>query len=485
MKLFTDLLTGITVQEIRGELAPNVGQLRFDSRQVQPGDVFVAVRGTQTDGHQFIGAAIDRGATVVVAEQWPAQTTGAITWVRVANAGEALGKMAANYFGNPSHQLTLVGITGTNGKTTTVSLLYQLFTALGYRTGLLSTIQNVIAGQVLPATHTTPDAIALNALLAQMVEAGCTHAFMEVSSHALAQYRTAGLRFAGAIFSNITHDHLDYHGTFDEYIRAKKLFFDHLEAHAFALINKDDKRGMVMGQNTVGRLYTFALKSGADFKAKVLSSTVRGLELDIDGRRAWFRLIGDFNAYNLLAIYGTAVLLGEDKERVLTQLSALDSAPGRFDRVVAANGTTAIVDYAHTPDALKNVLQTIGHLRTGRERVVTLVGCGGNRDATKRPLMARIACEWSDAVILTSDNPRFEEPAAILADMVVGVPQTDQPKVQVLTDRREAIKLACQHAQAGDILLIAGKGHEDYQEIQGIKYPFNDKKIVTEYLLGN
>jgi UDP-N-acetylmuramoyl-L-alanyl-D-glutamate--2,6-diaminopimelate ligase len=483
MKPLAAILANCQVLATQGPLPETVGQIRFNSRLVQSGDVFVAVRGTQTDGHQYFAAAIESGAVAIVAETWPDEPSPAVAWVRVPNTGLALGQMAANYYGNPSHQLQLVGITGTNGKTTTVTLLHRLFTALGYRAGLLSTVENKIGAETLASTHTTPDSVALNALLAQMVEAGCTHAFMEVSSHALVQGRVAGLRFAGALFSNISHDHLDYHGTFDAYIRAKKLFFDHLDANAFALVNKDDKRGLVMVQNTAGRVHTFALKSPADFKAKVLASTVRGLEMDIDGRLAWFRLIGEFNAYNLLGIYGAAVLLGEDKERVLAALSGLDSAPGRFDRVVSANGTTAIVDYAHTPDALKNVLQTIAHLRTGRERVLTVVGCGGNRDAAKRPIMAQLACQWSDAVLLTSDNPRFEEPEAILADMEAGVPPTDRPKVQVLADRREAIRLACEMAQPGDILLIAGKGHEDYQEIKGVKHPFDDKKIVKEFLL--
>jgi UDP-N-acetylmuramoyl-L-alanyl-D-glutamate--2,6-diaminopimelate ligase len=483
MKPLAALLANCQVLDTQGPLPQTVGQLRFNSRLVQPGDVFVAVRGTQTDGHQHLDAAIDSGAVAIVAETWPDQPSPAVAWVRVPNTGTALGQMAANYYDNPSHRLKLVGITGTNGKTTTVTLLHRLFTALGHRAGLLSTIENKIGSDTLASTHTTPDSVALNGLLAKMVAAGCTHAFMEVSSHALVQGRVAGVRFAGAMFSNISHDHLDYHGTFDEYIRAKKLFFDGLDANAFALVNKDDKRGPVMVQNTAGRVHTFALKSPADFKAKVLASTVRGLEMDIDGRQAWFRLIGEFNAYNLLGIYAAAVLLGEDKEPVLAALSGLDSAPGRFDRVVAANGTTAIVDYAHTPDALKNVLQTIAHLRTGRERVLTVVGCGGNRDAAKRPIMAQLACQGSDAVLLTSDNPRFEEPEAILADMEAGVPLADRPKVQVVADRREAIKLACEMAQPGDIVLIAGKGHEDYQEIQGVKYPFDDKKIVSAFLL--
>jgi UDP-N-acetylmuramoyl-L-alanyl-D-glutamate--2,6-diaminopimelate ligase len=455
-----------------------VGQLRFDSRLVQPGDVFVAVRGTQTDGHQHIPTAVAQGAALVVGETAPAGL--AVPFVQVAHSGLALGQMAANYFGRPATKLKLVGITGTNGKTTTVTLLHRLFTALGYRVGLLSTVENKIGPEVLASTHTTPDSLVLNALLAQMVEAGCTHAFMEVSSHALVQGRVAGVKFTGALFSNLSHDHLDYHGTFDEYIRAKKLFFDWLDKTAFALVNKDDKRGMVMLQNTAAAKHTFALKSPADIKGKVLANTVQGLEMEVDGHHAWFRLMGEFNAYNLLGIYGAAVLLGENRERVLTELSKLDSATGRFDRVVATDGTTAIVDYAHTPDALRNVLQTIGQLRRPGQKITTVVGCGGNRDAAKRPVMAAIACELSDAVILTSDNPRHEDPLAILADMERGVTPEQRPKVQTLPDRREAIARALALAQPGDIVLVAGKGHENYQEIAGVKHPFDDKMIIQQ-----
>ncbi len=469
--------------KIQGDTSVAIGQIVFDSRKVAAGDVFVAVRGTQADGHAFIAAAIQRGAAAIVCETLPETVPADCCLVQVANSAEALGKLAAAYYDYPSQKLKLTGITGTNGKTTTVTLLHQLFTKLGYKVGLISTIRNLIGEKEIPATHTTPDAVSLNALLAQMIADGCTHAFMEVSSHALVQYRTAGLTFAGAIFSNITHDHLDYHGTFDAYIRAKKMFFDGLDKNAFALINKDDKRGAVMVQNTAGRVNTFALHSPADFKGKVLANTVRGLQMEINGREVWFRLIGDFNAYNLLGVYGTAVLLGQDAEQALTILSQLDGASGRFDRLMAANGTTAIIDYAHTPDALKNVLQTIQSLRGQRkDSITTVVGCGGNRDAAKRPLMAAIACQFSDRVILTSDNPRFEKPEAILADMERGVPVHASNRVQVIADRRQAIKTAIAQAKAGDIILIAGKGHEDYQEIEGVKLPFDDKKIAAEYL---
>jgi UDP-N-acetylmuramoyl-L-alanyl-D-glutamate--2,6-diaminopimelate ligase len=483
IKTLADILTAVTPLQVQGNAAVPIGQIVFDSRKVAAGDVFVAVKGTQSDGHAFIPTAMERGAAAVICETLPATAPENCCLVQVANSAEALGKLAAAYYDFPSKKLKLTGITGTNGKTTTVTLLHRLFTKLGYKVGLISTIRNLIGETEIPATHTTPDAVSLNALLAQMAAEGCTHAFMEVSSHALVQYRTAGLTFTGAIFSNITHDHLDYHGTFDAYIRAKKMLFDGLDKESFALVNKDDKRGSVMVQNTRARVYTFALHSPADFKGKVLANTVRGLQMEINGRQAWFRLIGEFNAYNLLAIYGAAILLGEKPDPVLTILSELDSAQGRFDRVVAANGTTAIIDYAHTPDALKNVLQTIQSLRgQGKEAIITVVGCGGNRDAAKRPVMAAIACQFSDRVVLTSDNPRFEKPEAILADMEKGVPADAADRVQVITDRRQAIAAAIAEAKAGDIILIAGKGHEDYQEIEGVKYPFDDKKIAAEYL---
>jgi UDP-N-acetylmuramoyl-L-alanyl-D-glutamate--2,6-diaminopimelate ligase len=389
--------------------------------------------------------------------------------------------MAANFYGNPSEKIKVVAVTGTNGKTTTVTLLHQLFVRMGYSTGLLSTVENKINEEVIPSTHTTPDAVSVQALLRKMVEAGCTHCFMEASSHAIVQERIAGLKLSGAVFTNITHDHLDYHGTFDEYIKAKKKLFDELPKDAFALVNGDDKRGGVMVQNCRGTLQTFGLKSAADFKAKILSNTIEGLELDVNGKLIWFRMIGSFNAYNLLGVLGTAVLLGEDEDEVLRELSAIKGAKGRFDRI-SIGGITAIVDYAHTPDALDNVLKTINAFRTGNEQLITVVGCGGNRDKTKRPTMAKIAVSESTKAIFTSDNPRFEEPAEILKDMQAGVGPTDFRKTLTIEDRREAIKTALLLCQKGDIVLIAGKGHEDYQEIKGVKHHFDDAEVVTELL---
>lgn len=456
-----------------------VNAIVFDSRQVKPGCVFVATRGTTVDGHTFIEKAVADGATAVVGEAMPVVRQSNVTYVTVKESREALGIMASHFYGNPSTKLKLVGVTGTNGKTTTVTLLHQLFRKLGYQVGLLSTVQNQINEEILPSTHTTPDAVRMNELMAQMVERGCTHCFMEVSSHSVDQRRIAGLKYKGAIFSNITHDHLDYHKTFDAYIKAKKAFFDGLSADAFALVNGDDKRGFVMLQNTKAAKYYFALKTEADFKGRLLANSLQGLEMDIDGKPVWFQLIGAFNAYNILSVYGAAVLLGEDSEEVLTQLSSIKPSIGRFDQL-EFDGITAIVDYAHTPDALENVLQTIDDLRSGGEQVITLVGCGGNRDKTKRPLMAQIACRFSDKVILTSDNPRDEDPAEILKEMEAGISPSDRRKVLTIVDRREAIKTACMLSQPKDIMLVAGKGHETYQEIKGVKYPFDDKQVVME-----
>ncbi|SFF33303.1 UDP-N-acetylmuramoylalanyl-D-glutamate--2,6-diaminopimelate ligase [Thermoflexibacter ruber] len=466
-----------------------INQVRFDSRKVQQGDVFVAVKGLQSDGHQFISKAIESGAVAIVLEEQNALKTlpegegfGGAVIIKVQNSAAALGMMASNFYDNPSEKLKLVGITGTNGKTTTVTLLYRLFRELGYKVGLISTIENRIDEEVIPTNYTTPDALELNKLLALMAERKCTHVFMEVSSHALAQHRVAGIKYSGAMFSNITHDHLDFHKTFAEYLKAKKMFFDNLEENAFALVNKDDKNGLVMLQNCKGKHHTFALNSMADFKAKIIANTFEGLELEIDNQRVWFKLSGSFNAYNLLGIYAAAVLLGEEKSKVLEILSNIEPAAGRFDKVIGKNKVFAIIDYAHTPDALKNVLENIQKTRTGKEKVITVVGCGGNRDATKRPIMAKIACELSDKVILTSDNPRFEEPEAILEDMKKGVPQDAEDKTLVMTDRKEALAEAVKMAQPNDIILVAGKGHENYQEIKGIKYPFDDKKIMSELL---
>lgn len=456
--------------------------ITFDSRKVLPGFAFVAIAGTLSDGHNFIQKAIDSGAKVVVCERLPEGVNDQVTYVTVKNSAQALGIMASNFYGNPSERLSLVGVTGTNGKTTTVTLLYQLFSALGYNVGLISTVENRIIDRPIPATHTTPDPVQLNELLKKMITTGCTHAFMEVSSHAVDQERIAGLKFAGALFTNITHDHLDYHKTFENYIKAKKKFFDELSPSAFALVNADDKRGMVMLQNTKASKNTFGLKKMVDYKGKIITNSLEGLELEIGGKNVWFKMIGDFNAYNLLGVYGAALLLGEESDDALLHLSALTGAPGRFERVLPGSRITAIVDYAHTPDALKNVLETIGSFRTGTEQVITVVGCGGNRDKTKRPLMASIACKMSDKVVLTSDNPRDEDPMDIIRDMQRGILPTEVRKTLVLADREEAIKTACMMAKENDIVLVAGKGHETYQEIRGVKHPFDDRKVMARML---
>jgi len=459
-----------------------VNDICFDSRQVKEGSVFVAVKGTLSDGHEYVSKAIDLGARVVVCEKLPESIVENVTFVTVKSSAQALGIIAANFHGNPSAKLKLTGVTGTNGKTTTATLLYQLFSNLGYRVGLLSTVENRIGEVVVPATHTTPDPIMLNQLLAQMVEEGCSFAFMEVSSHAVDQERIAGLKFAGAIFTNITHDHLDYHKTFENYIKAKKKFFDELPGDAFALVNADDKRGVGMLQNTKAAKHTFGLKKMTDFKAKIITNSIEGLELDVDGKSVWFKMIGDFNAYNLLGVYSTAVLLGQEPDEVLTQLSSLRGAPGRFELVSPGAKIIAIVDYAHTPDALQNVLDTIAQFRTGTEQVITVVGCGGNRDKTKRPLMASIACRLSDKVVLTSDNPRDEEPMDIIKDMQSGIMPSEARKTLVIADREEAIKTACMMAKERDIVLVAGKGHETYQEVKGVKHPFDDRLVVERML---
>lgn len=460
----------------------DVEDLTFDSRKVRRGVVFVAVAGTVSDGHNFIGKSVDAGAVAIVCEHLPETVNEKVAYVTVRNSAQALGIMAANFYGNPSEKLKLVGVTGTNGKTTTVTLLHQLFNALGHKAGLISTVENRIVDEPVAATHTTPDPIQLNGLLKRMADAGCTHAFMEVSSHAVDQERIAGIRFAGAIFTNITHDHLDYHKTFENYIKAKKKFFDELGSDAFALVNADDKRGMVMLQNTKAAKHTFGLKKMVDFKGKIITNSMEGLELEIGGKNVWFKMIGDFNAYNVLGVYGAAILLGEESDEALLHLSALRGAPGRFERVLPGSKITAIVDYAHTPDALKNVLETIASFRTGQEQVITVVGCGGNRDKTKRPLMASIACKLSDKVVLTSDNPRDEDPMAIIRDMQSGILPTEARKTVVLADREEAIKTACMMARENDIVLVAGKGHETYQEIKGVKYPFDDREVLERVL---
>jgi len=474
------LLSEVKPIKIVGPQDVNIQDLTFDSRQVKSGTAFFAIRGVQADGHAFIAKALENGAAVIICEELPTEINPEVMYVHVKDSAEAMGFMAAAFYAHPARKLKLVGVTGTNGKTTCVTLLHQLFRELGYHVGMLSTVQNQIDETVIPATHTTPDAITLNALLAQMVQAGCLFCFMEVSSHALVQHRVTGLDYAGAIFTNISHDHLDYHKTFDEYIRAKKLFFDHLGKKAFALVNADDKRGPVMLQNTVAKTYTYSLRSVTDFKARILDNSIQGLQLEIDGKEVWCKLIGTFNAYNLLAVYGAAILIGEDPDEVLTILSSLHSAAGRFDYIVSENQITGIVDYAHTPDALQNVLQTIRQIRRPEQQVITLVGCGGNRDAAKRPVMADIACQFSDRVILTSDNPRFEDPQEILNQMQAGVKAPDLKKTLTIVDRKEAIKTACALANSQDIILVAGKGHETYQEVKGVKTDFDDKKILRE-----
>lgn len=477
-----DILYKVHITSTSGNMNIEVKGICFDSRKVQPGFLFVAIRGIQSDGHAFIERAAMSGAIAVVAEKLPEAISDKVTYVTVKDSSKALGIMASNFYGNPASKLKLIGVTGTNGKTTVATLLFKLFTALGYRCGMLSTVVNKIVDKEIPATHTTPDPIQINELLIKMLEEKCTHCFMEVSSHAAAQGRIEGLNFAGALFTNITHDHLDYHHTFESYIRAKKIFFDGLSSDAFALVNIDDKRGMVMLQNCKAKKQTYGLKKMADFKAKIITNSIEGLELEIGDRNVWFRLIGDFNAYNLLAVYGSACLLGEDPETVLMKLSALSGASGRFELVMPGSKFTAIVDYAHTPDAVKNVLETIEHFRSGNEQVITVIGCGGDRDRTKRPLMAAIACKYSNKVIFTSDNPRSEDPMEIIKEMQTGVGPTDAKKTLVMVDREEAIKTACMLAKEKDIILVAGKGHENYQEIKGVKYPFDDKEVLSRML---
>ncbi|HTQ28087.1 MAG TPA: UDP-N-acetylmuramoyl-L-alanyl-D-glutamate--2,6-diaminopimelate ligase [Puia sp.] len=481
MPTLQDILYKVSIRSVNGKLDIPVRDLQTDSRKVGPGAVFIAVKGVHADGHQFIPTAVEQGASAVICETLPATLNEGVTYVQVENSAEAAGYMAHHLNGQPSEKLKLVGVTGTNGKTTIATILYKLFTALGYRCGLLSTVENHIADQIVPATHTTPDAISLNALLRQMVEAGCTHVFMETSSHAIDQHRIAGLLYAGGIFTNITHDHLDYHKTFQEYIRVKKSFFDSLPSGAFALSNADDKRGTVMLQNTHARKFFYGLKTMAEFKGKILENSLTGLVMLVNDREVHFRLIGEFNAYNLLAVYGTAICLGEDREEVLRCLSVLTGAEGRFDYILSTREKVlGIVDYAHTPDALINVLTTIQKLRKGHEQIITVVGCGGDRDKKKRPIMGEAACTYSDRVVFTSDNPRSEDPEQIIKDMEEGLNTAAKRKYISITDRKEAIKTAVSFSRQEDILLIAGKGHEKYQEIKGVKYPFDDKAVLKE-----
>ncbi|MEH0157188.1 UDP-N-acetylmuramoyl-L-alanyl-D-glutamate--2,6-diaminopimelate ligase [Limibacter armeniacum] len=467
---------------IKGDSNLQVNNLHIDSRQVKDGDLFIAVKGSEADGHNYIEAALQNGAVAVVCETLPATLHEGIVYIQAANTAKAAGHLASNFYDNPSSKLKLVAITGTNGKTTTVMLMHQLFRKMGYNAGVLSTIENKINEEVIPTKLTTPDAITINRLMAEMVERKCTHCFMEASSHAIVQERIAGLAFDVALFSNISHDHLDYHGTFKDYINAKKQLFDQLSPSAHALVNADDRRSSVMLQNCKAKHHTFALKSMADFKGKLIANTFEGLLMEIDSKEVWFRLIGDFNAYNLLGVYAAAILLGEPSDDVLTVLSEIKPAPGRFDQIVSPNQVRGIVDYAHTPDALENVLSTIQGLRVPGERIITIVGCGGNRDKTKRPVMAKTAANMSDLVFITSDNPRFEKPDDIIDDMMEGISPADTRRVMKITDRKEAIKMACTMAQPNDIILIAGKGHETYQEVEGVRHPFDDRALLKEFL---
>ena len=476
MPLLQSLLTTCTPLSTIGNLEIVVTEIVFDSRKATSNCVFVAQKGTQTDGHQYIQKVIEMGATAIVCEHLPTDILYNVTYVQVKNSAQAMGQMASEFYGNPSAKLKLVGVTGTNGKTSVATLLFKLFRELQYNVGLLSTVQNQINETVITATHTTPDAVQLNALLAEMVKRSCTHCFMEVSSHAVAQERIAGLTFLGGLFTNITHDHLDFHGTFDNYIKAKKGFFDQLPKNAFALVNLDDRRGSVMVQNTKAQINTYSLQTMATFKGRLVADSLFGLQMEVANQEVWFKLIGKFNAYNLLCVYGTALLLEEDPEQVLTLLSAITPPPGRFEQIVSKNQIVGIVDYAHTDDALKNVLETIGELREGNQKIITVVGCGGNRDTTKRPKMTRIACELSDKVVLTSDNPRLENPVDILAQMETGIPPLGFKKTTTIADRREAIRYAVSLAQPHDIVLVAGKGHETYQDIAGTKYHFDDRE---------
>jgi len=480
MALLQQILYKVNILSVVGSMVTEVNDLQIDSRKVNPGNCFIAIRGTVSDGHDFIDTAIANGAISVLCEELPANINDTVQYTVVENSAIAAGIMAHNFYGQVSLKITLVGVTGTNGKTTIATLLFKLFSALGYKCGLISTVQNQVGEKILPSTHTTPDAISLNRLLSDMYGQGCAYVFMEVSSHALHQHRTEGLHFAGGIFSNITHDHLDYHKTFDEYIKVKKSFFDSLPSTSFALSNADDKRGSVMLQNTKAKRYLYSLKTMADFKGKIIEDSLLGLELVVNDIEVHFRLIGAFNAYNLLAVYGAAICLGEDKENVLRILSSLDGAEGRFDYMVSKKDkVVGIVDYAHTPDALLNVLATIKNLKQGEEKIIAVVGCGGNRDKTKRPEMAEVACEYADKIIFTSDNPRNEAPEQIIRDMEAGVPVTARKKCISITDRKEAIKTAVNLAQKQDIILVAGKGHEKYQEINGVKNHFDDKEVLA------
>lgn len=485
MKKLVNIISNLKSTQLIGSTDVLIKNIVFDSREVSEDSLFVAQKGSMLDGHQYIEKAVGQGAIAVVCEELPKRIENGVCYIQVADSGKALGTIAAEFYDHPSEKLKLIGITGTNGKTTIVTLLFNLFRELGYKSGLLSTIENRIEDVVLPATHTTPDSVQINQMLAKMVASGVEYCFMEVSSHAAAQERIYGLHYRGGVFTNLTHDHLDYHPTFDAYLKAKKKFFDQLPATSFALSNTDDKRGEVMLQNTSAQKYSFGLRGVADFNTKIITNQFDGLELEIEKNQVWFKLIGKFNAYNLLAVYATAILLGEDKLRVLTKMSNMQPAEGRFEQIHAPNNITIIIDYAHTPDALDNVLNTIASIRTGNETLITLVGTGGNRDKTKRPIMAQIACNKSDKVLLTSDNPRDEDPDLIIEDMKMGLDVVQMRKVMSITNRKEAIKVALSIARSGDIILLAGKGHEKYQVIKGKNLPFDEKEIVKNALMNH
>ena len=479
MKL-EDILKSINILESKGCINQEISGIHIDSRQVETGHLFVAVKGTQTDGHAYIGKAIENGASAIVCETFPQNLQENITYIKVTDTEDCVGKLATAFYDHPTEKLELIGVTGTNGKTTIATLLYNMFRKFGYKVGLISTVCNYIDGEAIPTEHTTPDPITLNKLLGRMADEGCKYAFMEVSSHSVAQKRIGGLKFAGGIFTNLTRDHLDYHQTVDNYLKAKKAFFDNLPKSAFALTNLDDKNGMVMVQNTKAKVCTYSLRSISDFKGKVLEDGFEGMLLDINNVEVNVQFIGRFNASNLLAVYGTACLLGKKPEDVLLALSVLQPVSGRFDALRSPRGYSAIVDYAHTPDALVNVLSTIQEVLNGRGHVITVVGAGGNRDKGKRPIMAQEAVKQSDKVIITSDNPRFEEPQDIINDMLAGLNKDEMRKVLSIVDRKEAIKTACMLAQPGDAILVAGKGHENYQDIKGVKHHFDDKEVIRE-----
>ena len=480
MKNVKQLIQKIARVKVFGNENVSVLHLTYDSRNVGEGSMFFAVKGTQVDGHNFIEEVISKGVAAIVCEVLPTNLNESVTYIKVDNSTEAMAFIAAEFYDHPSQKLKIIAVTGTNGKTTVATLLFKLFRSFGHHVGLLSTVQNQIDEDIIPATHTTPDSIKINELLEKMVERGCEYCFMEASSHAIDQNRVKGLHFDGVIFTNLTHDHLDYHKTFDNYIKAKKKLFDEVNEDAFALTNKDDRNGMVMMQNTKATRYTYSLKTMADFKGKIIESDFNGMLLNINDDEAWYRLVGNFNAYNLLAVYGAAFLCGKSKLDIITHLSKIESVKGRFDYCRSTNGVIGIIDYAHTPDALKNILTTINEIRTGNEQLITIVGCGGNRDATKRPIMADVASELSTRAIFTSDNPRNEDPEFILDEMQKGVKPINYKKTLRVSDRKEAIKNAVSIAQKGDIILLAGKGHEDYQDIKGVKHHFDDKEILRE-----